>query len=82
MKSQQTIYRWKHQDIKIKLKLFEVESKMKLAFYFAPLSSQLNEVQRGAFPTIPKRVTTPDDSTRQEMRRDLKLQRALDVMGF
>jgi hypothetical protein len=82
MKSQQTIYRWKHQDIKIKLKLFEAEGKMKLAFYFAPLSSQLNEAQRGSFPAVPTRVTTPDDSTRQEMRRDLKLERALDVMGF
>jgi len=82
MKSRQTIYRWKHQDIKIKLKLFEVQGKMKLAFYFAPLSSQLNEAQRGSFPTLPERVTTPDDSTRQEMHRDLKLQRALDVMGF
>jgi len=55
---------------------------MKLAFYFAPLSSQLNEAQRGSFPTVPERVATPDDSTRQEMHRDLKLQRALDVMGF
>ncbi|MGB5750219.1 MAG: hypothetical protein WBM69_24810 [Desulfobacterales bacterium] len=82
MKTRQTIYRWKHQDIKIKLKLFEVEGKMKLAFYFTPLSNKLNEAQRGSFPTVPKRVTTLDDSTKQEMHRDIKLQRALDVMGF
>ncbi|MFC1881165.1 hypothetical protein ACFL2S_06675 [Thermodesulfobacteriota bacterium] len=82
MKSRQTIYRWKHQGIKIKLKLFELEGKMKLAFYYTPLSNKLNSVQLESFPTVPERVTTPDDSTKQEMRKDLKLQRALDVMGF
>lgn len=82
MKSRQTIYRWKHQGIKIKLKLFELEGKMKLAFYYTPLSDKLNEAQLGSFPTAPERVTGLDDSTKQEMRKDLKLQRALDVMGF
>jgi len=82
MKSRQTIYRWKHQGIKIKLKLFELEGKMKLAFYYTPLSNKLNSVQLESFPSVPERVTTPDDSTKQEMRKDLKLQRALDVMGF
>ncbi len=33
MKARQTIHKWKHQKIKIKLKLFELEGKMKLAFY-------------------------------------------------
>ncbi len=82
MKSRQTIYRWKHQGIKIKLKLFELEGKMKLAFYYTPLSNKLNAVQLESFPSVPERVTTLDDSTKQEMRKDLKLQRALDVMGF
>lgn len=82
MKSRQTIYRWKHQGIKIKLKLFELEGKMKLAFYYTPLSNKLNAVQLGSFPTVPERVTTIDDSTKQEIHKDLKLQRALDVMGF
>ena len=82
MKTRQTIYRWKDKNIKIKLKHYELEGKMKLAFYYTPLSSKLNETQRGSFPTIPERVTTPDESTKQEMRKDLKLQRALDVMGF
>ena len=82
MKSRQTIYRWKHQGIKIKLKLFELEGKMKLAFYYTPLSNKLNAAQLGSFPTVPERVTTFDDSTKQEMRKDLKLQQALDVMGF
>jgi hypothetical protein len=82
MKSQQTIYRWKHQNIKIKLKLFELEGKMKLAFYYTPLSDKLNEAQLGSFPKVPERVTTIEESTKQEIRKDLKLQRALDVMGF
>lgn len=82
MKARQTIYRWKHQGIKIKLKLFELEGKMKLAFYYTPLSNKLNAAQRSSFPVVQGRVTGPDESTRQEIHKDLKLQRALDVMGF
>jgi uncharacterized protein YcgL (UPF0745 family) len=82
MKTRQTIYRWKHQGIKIKLKLFELQGKMKLAFYYTPLSNKLNAAQRRSFPVVQGRVTGPDESTRQEMNKDLKLQRALDVMGF
>ena len=38
-----TIHRWKHKDIKIKLKLRGVDDKMKLAFYYTPLSVKVNE---------------------------------------
>jgi len=38
-----SIYQWRTKDIKIKLKLWEVKREMKLAFYYVPLSSQLNE---------------------------------------
>ena len=82
MKARQTIHRWKHQGIKIKLKLYELEGRMKLAFYYTPLSNKVNAAQQGSFPTVPKRVTTLDESTRQEIQKDLKLQRALDVMSF
>jgi len=82
MKARQTIYGWKHQDIKIKLKLYELEGKMKLAFYYTPLSNKLNAAQQESFPTIPERVTTIDESTRQKIQKDLKMQRALDVMSF
>ena len=82
MKARQTIYRWKHQDIKIKLKLFELKGKMKLAFYYTPLSNKLNAAQRSSFPMVQGPVSGPDKSTRQEIQKDLKLQRALDVMGF
>ena len=39
----QTIYRWKHKDIKIKLKLRGTDDKMKLAFYYTPLSIKIDE---------------------------------------
>ena len=55
---------------------------MKLAFYYTPLSNKLNAAQQGSFPTIPERVTTIDESTRQEIQKELKMQRALDVMSF
>ncbi len=82
MKTRQTIYRWKHQGIKIKLKLYELEGKMKLAFYYTPLSNKLNAAEQGSFPTIPERFTTIDESARQEIQKELKMQRALDVMSF
>jgi hypothetical protein len=42
-KSEQTIYKWKSGDIKIKLKLSELERTMKLVFYFTPLAGKVNE---------------------------------------
>jgi hypothetical protein len=82
MKTRQTIHRWKHQDIKIKLKLYELEGKMKLAFYYTPLSNKVNEAQHGDFPAISDREYTLDEGTKKKIDEDLKLQRALDVMGF
>ncbi|MBW1998742.1 MAG: hypothetical protein JRJ29_12355 [Deltaproteobacteria bacterium] len=38
-----SIYQWRAKEIKIKLKLWEVKGEMKLAFYYMPLSNQLNE---------------------------------------
>ena len=82
MKSKQTIYRWKQKKIKIKLKHFEKEGKMKLSFYYTPLSNQLNATQSDAFPAAPASVTTLDESSKQQIREDQRMQRALDVMGF
>jgi hypothetical protein len=70
---QQTIYRWKYEDTKIKLKLYEKEGKMKLSFYYTPLSVKVNEAQQAVFPTIPK------PSSQSEER---KLRDAMEVMGF
>ena len=80
--SQQTIYRWKHKNIKIKLKLFENEGRMKLAFYYGPLASEVNEAQREVFPQIPADTFSVDERSKREATRDRKLQQAIDVMGF
>ena len=82
VKTRQTIHRWKHQKIKIKLKLYELEGKMKLAFYYTPLSSKLNAAQQGDFPAIGGREYTLDESSKQEIKKELKMQRAVDVMGI
>jgi len=42
-RSEQTIYKWKFNDIKIKLKISEFEGTMKLAYYYTPLSIKVNE---------------------------------------
>jgi hypothetical protein len=82
IKSRQTIHRWKHQKIKIKLKLYELEGKMKLAFYYTPLSNKLNAAQQGDFPAVSDREYTLDESSKQEIKKELKMQRAVDVMGI
>ena len=41
--TKQQVYRWKDGDVKIKLKKIEATGQFKLAFYYAPLSTQLNE---------------------------------------
>ena len=45
----QKIYIWKHKDTKIKLKINEPGGDMKLAFYYTPLSSRVNEDIQEAF---------------------------------
>ena len=80
--NQQTISMWKQENIKIKLKLYEKEGKMKLAFYYGPLAAEVNEAQREVFPQIPADAFSIDDRTRQETRKDLKLKQEMDVFGF
>jgi hypothetical protein len=45
VRSRQQVYKWKYDKIKIKLKGGYEGKKMKLAFYFTPLSNKLNEGQ-------------------------------------
>lgn len=45
MKSEQTIYQWKLEGVKIKLKLSENTGRMKLAFYHLADARDLNEVE-------------------------------------
>ncbi len=82
MKTRQTIHTWKHQKIKIKLKLYELEGKMKLAFYYSPLSNKLNAAQQGDFPALSEREYSLDENSKQEIKKELKMQRAVDVMGI
>jgi hypothetical protein len=41
--SKQQVYRWKDGDVKIKLKMIEAKGQYKMVFYYAPLSTKLNE---------------------------------------
>ena len=45
-KDEQTVYKWNYKNIKIKLKLNEKDGKMKLAFYYTPISIGVNEQQQ------------------------------------
>jgi len=47
--TEQTIHIWKYKDTKIKLKLNNTDGKMKLAFYYTPLSVKVNEDLQEAF---------------------------------
>ena len=46
MKNEQRIFTWKDQKIKIKLKYYQADGKMKLAFYYTPLSTTVNDSQQ------------------------------------
>jgi len=73
VENDQTVYDWKHKDVKIKLKHYEKKGKMKLGFYYTPLSKKVNRAQREEFPEM-RKPTFPLDERR--------LKDALDVMGF
>ena len=45
MKTDETVYKWKQGEVKIKLKTNEENYRMKLAFYYLPLSQKVNEEQ-------------------------------------
>ena len=72
MQSGQTTYRWKHEKTKIKLKTYENKNNMKLAFYYMPISRQVNESQQEAFHE--------NFSPRQFPLDDSKMQKAMNLM--
>ena len=43
MKTNETVYKWKQDEIKIKLKTNDENYRMKLGFYYLPLSQKVNE---------------------------------------
>ena len=83
-KYQQTIFRWKHEEARIKLKLYEGEGKMKLAFYYNPLAAKVNAAQREAIPAIPSDTFSIESSSRQgqEAVKYRRLQQAMDIMQW
>ena len=81
-KNRQTIFSWKQTDTRIKLKLYEKEGKIKLAFYNTPLARKVNQAQREIFPQIPAEDFSIDDRSRQQAIDDRRLKQAIDVMGF
>ena len=80
--NRQTIFSWKQADTRIKLKLFEKEGKMKLAFYYTPLAKKVNQAQREKFLQMPADDFSIDSHSRQQAIDDRRLQQAIDVMGF
>lgn len=61
----QTVYRWKDDDVKIKLKMREPDDDMKLAIYYAPLATESNEAQT---EQIPDDAFAPAKSTSGEAK--------------
>lgn len=59
--SKQQVYRWKDGDVKIKLKKIEATGQFKLAFYYAPLSTQLNEERLEDIPPEIYKLSAPQE---------------------
>jgi hypothetical protein len=71
MPAEQTTYRWKHETTKIKLKTYENRNNMKLAFYYIPLSRQVDESQQEAFHENFSRPRFPLDDSRMQKAMNL-----------
>ncbi len=74
---QQKIYQWKYKKTKIKLKIYENRETMKLAFYYTPISAQVNKAQLEAFQETHRRRTFPLDDTQRQQAEELR-----DLMNF
>ena len=74
---QQRIYQWKHKGAKIKLKIYQNQEPMKMAFYYTPLSSQVNEAQLEAFQENDRRRLFPLDDTQRQKAEEMR-----DFMRF
>jgi hypothetical protein len=59
--SKQQVYRWKDGDVKIKLKMIETKGQFKMAFYYAPLSTQLNEERLENIPPEMYKLLAPKE---------------------
>jgi hypothetical protein len=63
---QQTVYTWKHERVKIKMKHRELEGRMKLGFYYTPLTGKANRAQTEAFEDPPKARFPLNEQKRRE----------------
>jgi SPX domain protein involved in polyphosphate accumulation len=52
LKTGQTVYKWKHKNVKIKMKIIMKEDKMKVGIYYKPISNKLNEAEIAALETF------------------------------
>lgn len=64
--------KWKYQDVAIKLKIDELEGKMKLAFYYGPLSRDLKKNQLDEFNETSFRFFPIDKDKKPDMIPFLK----------
>lgn len=60
--SQQQVYRWKNGDVKIKLKMRKAKEQFKMALYYAPLSTKLNEERLENIPPETYKLLAPRES--------------------
>jgi hypothetical protein len=74
---QQTDYQWKYAKTKIKLKIYENRENMKMAFYYTPLSTLVNEAQLEAFQETHKKPIFPLDKSQMQQAEQLR-----DLMHF
>lgn len=74
---QLTVYQWNYGKTKIKLKIYENSDNMKLAFYYTPLSAQVNEAQMEAFEETHKKTIFPLDKTQMQQAVQFR-----DLMKF
>lgn len=74
---QQRIYQWKHKDAKIKLKIYQNREPMKMAFYYTPISAQVNETLLEAFQENNRRRIFPLSDTQRQQAEELR-----DFMRF
>ncbi len=63
----QTIYRWKDNDLKIKLKVNEARREIKLGIYYQPLSTQLNQTRAEEVPPGTFRTAPPDGKSTESL---------------
>ncbi len=63
MRMDRTIYIWDFLEVKIKLKHYEEREEAKLAFYYTPLSTKVNEARKATKSETVIKIESGDDET-------------------